>query len=121
VLILAVVNADPRTEDPFGLNLPLQKKTSEALVMEAAALKKELGGSDRRLERLLSDLEMILLQIANLKPEPDSGDIEVIRAGVESRDILFKIKLNEARTSTARSIAGLGRAPQSSDIERAIV
>jgi hypothetical protein len=121
VVILAVVNADPRTEDPFGLNLPLQKKTSEALRTEAAALKKELGGSDRRLERLLSDLETILLQIANLKPDPDSADIEIIRAGVESRDILFKIKLNEARSSTARSGAGSPPGPQGDGLGRAIV
>ncbi|HSA96690.1 MAG TPA: zf-HC2 domain-containing protein [Acidobacteriota bacterium] len=121
VLILAVVNADLATEDPFGLNLPLQKKTSEALMIEAAALKKELGGTDRRLERLLSDLEMILLQIANLKPDPDSADIDVIRAGVESRDILFKIQLDEARRSTNKSGAGLAPVPRGGDLARATV
>ena len=66
VLLLAVVNSDRRDEDPFRLNLPLQKKTSAELLQEAAVLKKGLRSSDRRLERLISDLEMILRQISNL-------------------------------------------------------
>ncbi len=105
VLLLAVVNSDPRAEGSFSLNLPLQKKTSEALAREAATLRKELGSSDRRLERLISDLEMILLQIANLKSDSAGSAVEIIKAGVESRDILFKINLNEIRRSTGKSTA----------------
>jgi len=109
VLLLAVVNAGPRDEDPLQLNLALQKKTSEDLLREAAVLKQGLGGSDRRLERLISELEMILLQIANLAPEPDDADIAFIRASVESGDILFKINLSEVRRAAGKPIAG--RAP----------
>lgn len=109
VLLLAVVNADPRDDEPLQLNLALRKKTSEDLLREAAVLKKGLGSSDRRLERLISELEMILLQIANLAPEPDDADIAFIRAGVESRDILFKINLSEVRRAAGKPIAG--RAP----------
>jgi hypothetical protein len=108
VLILAVINHDPRTENLFSLNLPLQQKTSEELLEEAAVLKKELRSSDRRLERLVSDLEMILLQIANLKSETDISAVEIIRSGVESQDILFKINLSEVRRSTRK--VGAGRA-----------
>lgn len=97
VLLLAIVNADLQTEEFFSLSLPLQKRTSEQLVSEAAALKKDLGSADRRLERLVTDLETILLQIANLRPEPDAAAVEFIREGIETRDILFKINLNEAR------------------------
>lgn len=95
-LLLAVLNTDTRGDDPLRLSLPLQKKTSESLLQEASALKKELGRSDRRLEQLVSDLEMVLLQIANLKPDTDVAAIEIIKAGVESRDLLFKINLREA-------------------------
>ena len=105
VLLLAVVNSDPRAEGAFGLNLPLQKKTSEKLAREAAVLRKELGSSDRRLERLISDLEMILLQIANLKSDSGISAVEIIKAGVESRDILFKINLNEVRRSKTSAAA----------------
>jgi hypothetical protein len=99
VLLLALVNFDPEAEGTFGLNLPLQKKTSEELIQEAAVLKKELRSSDRRLERLVSDLEMILLQIANLKSGTDVAAVEIIKSGVQNKDILFKINLNEVRRS----------------------
>jgi hypothetical protein len=81
-------------------------------MVEAAALKKELGGADRRLERLLSDLEIILIQIANLEPDAGGSAIEVIRAGVEDGDILFKIRLNEARRPPEKSGAGLVPGPR---------
>ena len=106
VLLLAVVNSDTRDEDPFRLNLPLQKKTSAELLQEAVVLKKDLRSSDRRLERLISDLEMILRQISNLTSDSSDSDIEIIRAGVEGRDILFKINLNEVRRPTGTSGAG---------------
>jgi hypothetical protein len=95
-LLLAVVNSDPKAEEPFRLNLPLQKRTSEELLSEAAVLKKGLRRTDPRLERLISDLETILLQIANLASDSDDSAIEIIRAGVEGQDILFKINLNES-------------------------
>lgn len=97
VLLLAVVNSDLQAEEYFSLNLPLQKKASEQLALESAALKKDLGSSDRRLERLITDLETILLQIANLRPDPDPTAIEFIKEGIETGDLLFKINLTEAR------------------------
>lgn len=110
-LLLAVINTDPNGEDPLALGLPLQKRTSEELLQESTVLRKQLGGSDPRLERLVSDLQMILLQIANLKPDPDAGAIEIIKAGVESGDLLFKIDLREVRRPAGPSGDGIARRP----------
>jgi hypothetical protein len=44
---------------------------------------------------------MILLQIANLKPQPDASAVEIIKSGIESRDVFFKINLNEVRRATS--------------------
>jgi hypothetical protein len=88
------------------LNLPLQKRTSEELLREAVVLKAGLGSSDRRLERLVSDLELILLQIANLPADSGVSGIEVIKAGVEDGDIFFKINLSEVRRPAERSSGG---------------
>jgi hypothetical protein len=115
-LLLAVINSDPRDGDYSNLSLPLQKKTSEELLLEATVLKKGLGSSDRRLERLVSDLEMILLQIANLKADSGTPGVEIIKAGIESKDILFKINLNEVLRSGAKS--GAGQAPGARDANR---
>jgi hypothetical protein len=110
-LLLAVINADPQDASFSSMSLPLQKKTSQELLKEAAVLKKGLGSSDRRLERLVSDLEMILLQIANLKSDSGTPDVEIIKAGIESKDILFKINLSEIRRAAGKS--GAGQAPGS--------
>ena len=91
------------------MNLPLQKRTSEELLREAVVLKAGLRSSDRRLERLVSDLELIMLQIANLSTDSDVSDIEVIKAGVEDRDIFFKINLSEVRPPRASRASGRHR------------
>jgi len=98
VILLALVNFDPGKQDVYGLNLPRQKEVSGELVKEASILKGELRtAKERQLEKLVGDLEMILMQIANLKSEADLPTVEIIRAGVEHKDILFKISLNEMR------------------------
>jgi len=97
VILLALSNFDPATQDVYGLNLPLQKKTSEALIREAAVLRKDLRDSDRKLARLVGELEKILVQIADIKSETDTAAVEVIKAGLESQDLLFRINLSELR------------------------
>lgn len=119
MLLLAVVNANPQDEDPYRLNLPLQKKTSEDLLREAVVLKAGLRSSDRRLEKLVSDLELILLQIANLSTDSDVSDIEVIKAGVEDRDIFFKINLSEVRPPAGKPGIGPASASGGGDRDKA--
>jgi hypothetical protein len=98
VILLAIANFDPGTKDIAGLNLPVQKAMSRDLVREAAGLKDDLrAAGDRRLERLVGELETILIQIANLKSETDLPGVEIVKAGVGLKDILFKINLSEAR------------------------
>lgn len=100
VILLAIANFDPATKDITGLNLPVQKTMSRDLVKEAAGLKDDLrAAGDRRLERLVGELETILLQIANLKSETDLPGVEIVKAGVGINDILFRINLSEARSS----------------------
>jgi hypothetical protein len=100
VILLAIANFDPGTKDIAGLNLPVQKAMSRDLVKEAAGLKDDLrAAGDRRLERLVGELETILIQIANLKSETDLPGVEIVKAGVGLKDILFRINLSEARSS----------------------
>jgi hypothetical protein len=101
-ILLAIVNYQPGTQDPYGLDLPGQREASRELVAEAAFLKNDLGlAKDRRLENLVGDLERILLQIANLESEDDLAAVSIIKAGAESRDILFEINLTELRRPLA--------------------
>lgn len=96
LVLLALVNYDPKTEDPYALNLPLQKQVSQQLVNQASELKADLNGpGQRRLRELVADLETILLQIANLESENDLEAVEFVKQGVENRAVLLKINLSE--------------------------
>lgn len=103
LILLALVNFDPDTEDPYALDLPYQQQMSKELVQEASYLKRELAESDQeRLENLIVDLERILLQIANLESENDFEAIDLIKEGANSRGILMEINLTDLRRSVRR-------------------
>jgi hypothetical protein len=96
LVLLALVNYDPKTQDPYGLDLPRQKEVSRELVNEAVYLKNELKDPrQRRLRELVTDLETILIQIANLESENDLEAVEFVKEGVENRGVLLKINLSE--------------------------
>ena len=100
LILLAMVNFDPATEDPYALDLPYKQQVSRELVQEAGLLRKDLTESkQRRLENLIANLEMILLQIANLESENDLESIELIKEGADSQGILMEINLTDLRRS----------------------
>ena len=96
VLLLALANFDPATDNTATLNFPTQKRISETLVREAVYLKSELGDTAQiRLRELVDDLEVILLQIANLEDEHDLQAIELVRSSVTKQGLLLRIDLSE--------------------------
>jgi len=100
LIILALVNYDPRSQDVYGLDLPLQKLVSRELVNEASGLKSDLKDpAQKRLRELVSDLETILIQIANLDSANDLSAVEFVKRGAESRGIMLKINLAEMEQS----------------------
>ncbi len=101
LILLALINFDPETEDPYALNLPYQQQVSRELVSEASFLKQGIADSDQRhLQDLITDLEVILLQIANLESEHDFEAIELVKKGVDSRGILLQIHVTDFHQST---------------------
>jgi len=96
VLLLALANFDPATDNAATLNLPTQRQISETLVQEAVYLKSELSDTaELRLRELVDDLEVILLQIANLENEHDLAAIELVRSSVTNQALLFRIDLSQ--------------------------
>jgi len=103
LILLALVNFDPATEDPYALDFPYQQRISRELVQEAGFLKSELAESDQeRLASLITSLEVILLQIANLESENDFEAIELVKEGANRRGILMEINLTDLRRSIRR-------------------
>jgi len=104
ILLLGLMNFDPDTEDTYALDLPYQKQISQNLVQEAGFLKERLSEpAQNQLRSLVADLEVILLQIANLELENDLSTIEMVQSGVDRRAILLKINLEEMRQTDERT------------------
>ena len=81
VILLAMNNFDPGTEDSYVLNLPYQQRISRELLQQAGRIKTELADLDQRqLRELISDLEIILLQVANFESDSDISAIELPKA-----------------------------------------
>jgi hypothetical protein len=106
VLLIGVVNLEPDAEGNYPADLSAQKKVSRDLIQEASVIRTKLKGPDkRRLNELVSDLELILLQIANLEAENDQPEIEMVKSGVDRKGVLFKINLEQMRMSGAAKSA----------------
>jgi hypothetical protein len=96
VLLLGIVNSSS-AEPASGLEK--EQQVSRLLVSEAAELKDRLSDADeQRMKQLITDLEVILLQIANLEEEKGFPAVEIVRSGVERRGILLKINLEQMRS-----------------------
>jgi hypothetical protein len=97
VLLLGVVNLDPvEPEDAIMLNLPRKQEVARELMQEAGTLKQDLSDADQeRLRALIDDLEVTLMQIANLESGYDVPAIEMVKSGVDRRGLLLKINLSE--------------------------
>lgn len=117
-VLLALVNYDASSDDPYALDLPLQKRVSQELATQAGVIKSDLKEpGQRRLRELVTDLETILLQIANLEAENDLEAVEFVKHGVESGGLLLKINLSEM----SGEFSGTGRnpAPEKSPSQKA--
>lgn len=106
VLLLGLVNHDPATESTELLNLPRRQALARTLVDEAAVLKSDLTATEQqRLHDLIHDLEVILLQLANLEASADVPAIELVKQGVDQKAIFLKIDLEALRSSAAPASA----------------
>jgi hypothetical protein len=97
ILLLGLVNFDPQTDDHTALDLGRQQMVSHELLQEGYDIKKRIDPRNQQLQELITDLEVILLQIANLEAEQDIPAIEMVKSGVDRRALLMKINIEEMR------------------------
>ena len=99
VLLLGLVNVEEEGDGrPAVLGFERKQEVAGELVRESAALQAELDrAGERRLRALVADLEVVLLQIANLEAEHDLPAVELVRQGVDRRALLLQINLAEMR------------------------
>ncbi|MBE3112747.1 MAG: zf-HC2 domain-containing protein [Acidobacteria bacterium] len=95
ILLLGLVNYDAATEDAYAFDLGRKKTMSRELAAEAPAIRGALNErGQKRLRGLVSDLEVIMMQIANLGSGQDVEGVELIKQGVDRRGLFLKIDLD---------------------------
>lgn len=96
ILLLGLLNSETPGSSQGELNYAVHKKASENLLQEAAFLKDNLiTGEQRRLKQLIEELEVILLEIANLEEEEDLPGIEMLKSTIDRKGVLMKINIRE--------------------------
>jgi hypothetical protein len=94
ILLIGVVNEDFSAEAKPDFSH--QRRVSRALLTEARALNRELDpAANRQLLQLMNQLELILLQIANLEAEHELSAVELVRDGIAREGLLLKINIAE--------------------------
>ncbi len=99
LLLLAVLNGDPADSS----SLDLQRQRAGELVRVASSVRE--SSSDRRVQELVAQLELILREIAHLEQSSDVDAVELIRSRVDREGVLLRINVEQMRSenATARS------------------
>jgi len=80
----------------------LASTTARELLGNNRLLLDSPAGRDRKTRVLLEDLELVLAEIAQLSPEPRSGDLELIREGMERGGVLSRLRTVVPAGATSR-------------------
>jgi hypothetical protein len=80
-----------------GGDLGAQKERAGELVRAASTVRE--GSSDRRVQELVAQLELILREIAHLEAGSDVDGIEMIRTRVDREGVLLRINLEQMRAA----------------------
>jgi hypothetical protein len=93
-LLVGVSNITPVKGE--SVDLDAERRTSRTLLREARYLRS--GPVDARSSRLIDDLDRILIGLANGEEAASAPDIRMIRGGIQSRNLLFKLRMQETRS-----------------------
>jgi hypothetical protein len=98
VLLLALKNSVADTSSTDAHHFALQQERAGMLVQEASVLREDLpGGDNRRLRELVTSLQLILREIANLESQNDLDAVEIIRNRVDREGVLLQIDVEQMR------------------------
>jgi hypothetical protein len=97
-LLLGVMNAN---DENYSANtMAKQQHVSRQLIQQASYFKNALDKPDQQqLKQLIHDLEIILMQLANIEVTPGVPAVEMVKRGVDQKSILFKINVEEIRSA----------------------
>jgi len=115
ILLIGVVNEEVSVAAKPDFSH--QRLVSRHLLTEAQALNRELDPvADRRILQLMNQLELVLLQIANLEAEHDLSAVELVRDGIARDGLLLKINIAELAQHAQQNVAPKKPRQKSPDI-----
>ena len=101
ILLLGIINTTADAPNSWSK----EREVSRSLITEASGLQRALSDADQqRMRKLVGDLQLILLQIANLEQGQDYPGMEIVRDGVERNGLLLKINLEQMRAEVRGSL-----------------
>ena len=94
-----------KTGDGHSIDLSAERNASRNLVREARYFRRQR--LDPRSQKLMGDLEKILIELSNAHETGNAPDVELLRNGIQQENLLFKIRMaeNTARFANARYTA----------------
>ncbi len=104
VILLGIVNMDIDPKTDYKPDISKQQQISRDLIQQTAVLKEDLKETNQKiLLELIKEMEVILLQIANLEAEYDLEAVELIQKGMERKGLLIKINLEEILSTSHKN------------------
>jgi hypothetical protein len=89
--LIAVKNTDESKET--ATDLVSEQETSQELAAECRDLKRL--PLDPREQRLLSELDVVLVQLSKVKNERDSLKLDLVKEGIERNNLVMRIRVHE--------------------------
>jgi hypothetical protein len=95
-----LLTALPTEAEGFQGNARFSSQALELLTTTRLLLDSPAAADDVRFQELLEDLELVLAQVASLRPARARGEIEIIADALEERDMVPRIRSAVARLSS---------------------
>jgi anti-sigma factor RsiW len=105
VLLVGIANMHVDEEEPMDLSA--ERRVSRNLIQEARYLQQQ--PLDRRSEKLIGDLEKILIELANMKERDEAPNVEIIRGGIHQENLLFKIRMAESMYDSSQILQAMNK------------
>lgn len=109
-LLVGMINQ----EDASPEIVQRQQHVSRELVQQAVYLKSALKDPDEEsLRKLINDLEVVLMQLANYSSDTGIPIVELVRQGVDQKSILLKINIEQIKALHGRKSSAASRSRKS--------
>lgn len=94
MVLVELANAEPKSVGQKHINISAEQRRAEDLLEENRLYRQTaLRQGDAALANVLDELERVLLDVAHSPKQVSTAQLEVIRQRIQSRGILFKVRV----------------------------